>query len=178
MNEDDLKALIRTIPDFPRPGILFRDVTTLIGHGEGFAASVDWLAKSASADGAEVIVGIEARGFIFGAPVAARLGLPFVPVRKQGKLPVEAISAEYALEYGTDRLELDPQAIGVGQRVVVIDDLLATGGTAEAAVRLVRQTGGLVGNALFVIELPDLGGARRLANGKVSVRSLVAFDGH
>lgn len=125
-----------------------------------------------------MIVGIEARGFIFGAPVAARLGLPFVPVRKPGKLPIPAISTEYALEYGTDRLELDPDAIAIGQRVVVIDDLLATGGTAGAAVRLVREAGGHVEHALFVIDLPELGGAEHLATFGIVSQALVSFEGH
>ncbi len=153
-------------------------MTTLIGHGEGFASSIDWLARGATERGAEVIVGIEARGFIFGAPVAARLRLPFVPVRKPGKLPVSVISTEYALEYGTDRLELDPGAISHGQRVVVIDDLLATGGTASAAIRLVREAGGIVEHALFVIDLPDLGGANHLAGDGVVSAALISFDGH
>ncbi len=178
MSPDSIKALVRSIPDFPRPGILFRDVTTLIGHGAGFAASIEWLARGASERGAEAIVGIEARGFIFGAPVAASLGLPFVPVRKPGKLPGPKVSTEYALEYGTDRLELDPGAIPDGQRVVVIDDLLATGGTAGAAVRLVREAGGLVEHALFVIDLPDLGGAAHLVGYGIVSEALVSFDGH
>ena len=125
-----------------------------------------------------MIAGIEARGFIFGAPVAARLGLPFVPVRKPGKLPVPVFSTEYALEYGTDHLELDPGAIQHGQRVVVIDDLLATGGTAGAAVRLVREAGGLVKHALFVIVLPELGGAVQLARDGIVCEALVSFEGH
>ncbi len=178
MTPSAIKALIRTIPDFPQPGILFRDVTTLLGHGKGFAATIDWLSLGASAHGAEAIVGIEARGFIFGAPVAAALGLPFVPVRKPGKLPVPSLSTEYALEYGVDTLELDPGAIAASQRVVVIDDLLATGGTASAAVRLVRQAGGIAEHALFVIALPDLGGAECLAREGVASLAMLSFDGH
>jgi adenine phosphoribosyltransferase len=177
MNEDDLTALIRSIPDYPRKGILFRDVTTLIGHGAGFAATVDWLSAEADTMGAQAIVGIEARGFIFGAPVAARMGLPFIPVRKPGKLPVRTLSVEYELEYGTDRLELDPNAVAIRQRVVVIDDLLATGGTALAAVRLVREAGGVVDGALFVIDLPDLGGSAALDRANVKARSLMSFQG-
>jgi len=178
LNRDEIKALVRSIPDFPREGILFRDVTTLIGHGPGFAASINWLAAKAADSKAEVIVGIEARGFIFAAPVAAQLGLPFVPVRKSGKLPVPVLSAEYALEYGNDRLEIDPDAICDGQRVIVIDDLLATGGTARAAVGLARSAGGVVDRALFVIDLPDLLGSMRLADFGVSVDALISFDGH
>ena len=120
MNRDEIRALVRSIPDFPRAGLVFRDVTTLIGNGPGFSATVDWLAQRAAEHMAEVIVGIEARGFIFAAPVAAQLGLPFVPVRKSGKLPVPVLSADYALEYGNDRLEIDPDAIGEDQRVIVI----------------------------------------------------------
>ena len=178
MTADDLKALIRSVPDFPKPGILFRDVTTLIGHGAGFAASVEMLACHAQAAGAEAIAGMEARGFIFGAAVAARLGLPFVPVRKPGKLPVPVLAIDYALEYGTDTLEIDPGAMHAGQNVVVVDDLIATGGTAMAAVRLLRQAGAKVDHALFVIDLPDLDGARKLAGEAIAVTALMEFAGH
>jgi adenine phosphoribosyltransferase len=178
MTTDDLKALIRSIPDFPMPGILFRDVTTLIGHGAGFAAAVDTLAERADAIGAEAIAGIEARGFIFGAAVAARLGLGFVPVRKPGKLPVPVLALDYALEYGTGTLEIDPNAIPRGQPVVVIDDLLATGGTALAATLLLRKAGAVVDHALFVIDLPDLGGGARLREAGLRVSALMDFPGH
>ncbi|MCT2398550.1 adenine phosphoribosyltransferase [Novosphingobium mangrovi (ex Huang et al. 2023)] len=177
MTADDLKPLIRAIPDFPKPGILFRDVTTLIGHGAGFAAATRLLADRARAVGADVIAGIEARGFIFGAAVAARLELPFVPVRKPGKLPVPVLAIDYALEYGTDTLEVDPDAIAEGQKVVVIDDLIATGGTALAAVELLRRAGGVVTEALFVIDLPDLGGADRLRAAGLTVEALMDFEG-
>jgi adenine phosphoribosyltransferase len=176
MTPEILASLIRTIPDFPKPGILFRDITTLIGHGEGFAASVAHLADRAQ--GAQAIAGIEARGFIFGAAVAARMGLPFVPVRKPGKLPVPVLALDYALEYGTDTLELDPGAIADGARVVLIDDLIATGGTALAAAQLIAQAGGVVTQALFVIDLPDLGGADRLRGAGLAVDALMAFAGH
>jgi len=175
---DDLRGLIRTIPDFPKPGILFRDVTTLIGHGAGFAAAVGHLAARAEADGAEVIAGIEARGFIFGAAVAARMGLPFVPVRKPGKLPVPVLAIDYALEYGTDTLEVDPGAVPDGARVIVVDDLIATGGTALAAVELLRRAGGEVIGAHFAIDLPELGGAERLRDAGVRVQALLAYEGH
>ncbi|GGB89818.1 adenine phosphoribosyltransferase [Novosphingobium endophyticum] len=178
MTRDDLKALVRSIPDFPQPGILFRDVTTLIGDGPGFAAAVAMLSEKALAAEADVIAGIEARGFIFGAAVAARTGLGFVPVRKPGKLPVPALAIDYALEYGTDTLEIDPGAIGEGSRVVLIDDLIATGGTALAATELIRRAGGLVERALFVIDLPDLGGAGRLREAGVTVDWLIDFPGH
>lgn len=178
MTADDLKALIRDVPDFPKPGILFRDVTTLIGHGAGFTAAVGLLAERAEAAGAEAIAGIEARGFIFGAAVAARLGLGFVPVRKPGKLPVPVLAIDYALEYGTDTLEVDPDGVADGQHVVLIDDLLATGGTALAALELLRKAGGRVEQALFVIDLPDLGGADRLRKAGLRVDALMDFPGH
>jgi adenine phosphoribosyltransferase len=178
MTIDELKALIRSIPDFPMPGILFRDVTTLIGHGEGFAAAVDLLAQAAQAAGAQAIAAIEARGFIFGAAAAAKLELGFVPVRKPGKLPVPVLALDYALEYGTGTLEIDPDAIAEGQRVVVIDDLLATGGTALAATQLLRKAGAVVEHALFVIDLPDLGGGDRLREAGLRVSALMDFPGH
>lgn len=178
MTPDDLKALVRTVPDFPAPGILFRDITTLIAHGPGLSASVDHLAEMAHKAGAEAIAGMEARGFIFGAAVAARMGLGFVPMRKFGKLPVPTIGVDYALEYGTDRLEIDPTAIGDGQRVVMVDDLIATGGTALAAAELLRLAGALVTHALFVIDLPDLHGAARLRDTGLTVEALMDFSGH
>ena len=178
MTIDELKALVRSIPDFPIPGILFRDVTTLIGHGAGFAATVTLLAERAQAMGAEALAGIEARGFIFGAAAAAQLGLPFVPVRKPGKLPVPVLALDYALEYGTGTLEIDPDAVQEGQRVVVLDDLLATGGTALAATQLLRKAGAVVDDALFVIDLPDLGGADRLRGAGLRVTALMDFPGH
>lgn len=178
MTPDAMKALIRTIPDFPKPGILFRDITTLIGHGEGFAASVALLAERAAEAGAQAIAGLEARGFIFGAGVAARLGLPFIPVRKPGKLPVPVLAIDYALEYGTDTLEVDPGAVAQGHKVVIVDDLIATGGTACAALTLLRRAGAVVDEALFVIDLPDLGGAERLRTEGVTVRPIMDFPGH
>lgn len=178
MTPDELKALIRNVPDFPRPGILFRDVTTLIGHGAGFAAAVRHLSDRVAEAEAELVAGIEARGFVFGAAVAARLGLGFVPVRKPGKLPVPVLAMDYALEYGTDTLEVDPDAIAPGQRVAVIDDLIATGGTAHAAVELLRKAGGEVSHAFFLVDLPDLGGARKLRGAGLQVQSLMDFPGH
>ena len=178
MTPDDLKRLVRTVPDFPQPGILFRDITTLIGHGEGLAHSVRHLADRAQAAGAELVAGMEARGFIFGAAVAAQLGIGFVPVRKPGKLPVATIGIDYALEYGRDRLEIDPTAVRPGQRVVLVDDLIATGGTALAAAELLRRAGAAVDHALFVIDLPDLHGAGRLRDAGVTVEALMAFPGH
>ena len=178
MTPEQIKTLIRTVPDFPSPGILFRDVTTLIGHGDGLAAAVRHLAERAAAAQATMIAGMEARGFIFGAAVAAQMSLGFVPVRKPGKLPVPTLGIDYALEYGTDRLEIDPAAIRPGARVVVIDDLIATGGTALAATQLLRQAGAEITHALFVIDLPDLGGADRLRAANLTVDALVSFAGH
>ncbi|MGV3512906.1 MAG: adenine phosphoribosyltransferase [Novosphingobium sp.] len=178
MTPDDLKALVRTVPDFPAPGILFRDITTLISHGTGLAASIAHLSRLAHNAGAEAIAGMEARGFIFGAAVAAQMGLGFVPVRKPGKLPVKTIGIDYALEYGRDRLEIDPTAIGEGQRVVIIDDLIATGGTALAAAELLRTAGARVTHALFVIDLPELHGAARLRDAGLTVEALMDFPGH
>ncbi len=177
MTPDEIKALVRTIPDFPHAGIQFRDITTLIADGAGFAAAVDWLAACARDAGAEAIAGMEARGFIFGAAVARVLGLGFIPVRKPGKLPVATLGIDYALEYGTDRLEIDPGAIADGQRVVIVDDLIATGGTAVAAAKLLRMAGARVDQAVFVIDLPDLGGAATLAAQDISVASLMTFAG-
>ncbi|QYJ07209.1 adenine phosphoribosyltransferase [Qipengyuania flava] len=175
MTPEELKALVRTIPDFPKSGIQFRDITTLLGHGPGFAATVEWLAGEV--EGAEAIAGMEARGFIFGAAVSARLGLPFLPIRKPGKLPCEVIGVDYELEYGLDRLEMDPSAVADGQTVAIVDDLLATGGTAIAATTLLRKAGATVERAAFVIDLPDLGGSRKLAAEAVAVHRLMEFEG-
>lgn len=177
MTPQQLKALVRTVPDFPAPGIQFRDITTLIGHGEGMAHTVRHLSDHARAAGAQAIAGMEARGFIFGAAVAVALGTGFVPVRKPGKLPAETLGIDYALEYGTDRLEIDPGAIGAGENIVIVDDLLATGGTALATIDLLRQAGANVETACFVIDLPDLGGAARLRAAGVEVISLMEFEG-
>jgi len=177
LTPEQLKALVRTVPDFPKPGILFRDITTLLAHGPGLTASVEHIARRANAAGAGAIAGMEARGFIFGAAVASLLMLGFVPVRKAGKLPVPTIGIDYALEYGTARLELDPTLIEPGERVIIVDDLLATGGTALAAAHLLRQAGAVVDTALFVIDLPDLGGARRLHDNGIAVEALMEFEG-
>jgi len=178
MTPAELKTLVRTVPDFPEPGILFRDITTLIGHGKGLAATVRHLADRAEAAGAELIAGMEARGFIFGAAVAAQLERGFIPVRKPGKLPVPTIGVDYALEYGRNRLEIDPLAVRPGQKVVIVDDLIATGGTALAAAQLLREAGAEVTLALFVIDLPDLHGAARLRDAGIMVDSLMEFPGH
>lgn len=177
LSAEQLKALVRTVPDFPHAGIQFRDITTLIGHAEGFRASVAHLAAVARGCGAQKIAGMEARGFIFGAAVAVELGVGFIPVRKPGKLPVETIGVDYDLEYGTDRLEIDPHAVCRDETIVIVDDLIATGGTALAAAQLLRNAGAQLDHALFVIDLPDLGGAQRLRDAGVTVASVMEFEG-
>ncbi|MDY7097327.1 MAG: adenine phosphoribosyltransferase [Pseudomonadota bacterium] len=177
LSPQELKALVRTVPDFPHEGIQFRDITTLIGHPEGLASSVAELARLAKAQGAQKIAGMEARGFIFGAAVAVELGVGFVPVRKPGKLPVKTIGVDYELEYGTDRLEIDPDAISAGERVVIVDDLIATGGTALATAKLLTMAGADASHALFVIDLPDLGGADRLRAEGIDVQVMMDFEG-
>lgn len=177
MTPDELKALIRTVPDFPRQGIMFRDITTLLAHGEGLTAAVEHIAKRANAVGAGAIAGMEARGFIFGAAVASLLMLGFVPVRKAGKLPVPTIGIDYALKYGEARLEIDPTLIDEGERIIIVDDLIATRGTALAAAQLLRQAGAVVDRALFVIDLPELGGAELLRANGIEVEALMQFDG-
>jgi adenine phosphoribosyltransferase len=178
MTPAELKALVRTVPDFPAEGIQFRDITTLLADGLGLAAAVGHLADRARAGGAEMVAGMEARGFIFGAAVAIELGVGFLPVRKAGKLPVPTIGIDYALEYGEARLEIDPTLIAQGERIIIVDDLIATGGTALAAAALLRQAGAVVDQALFVIDLPDLGGADRLRGAGLSIDALMRFPGH
>ena len=173
-NSPDLDALIRTIPDFPQPGIMFRDITPLLHDPAGLAAAGDRLAAVARGWGATLIAGIEARGFLFGVPVAERLALPFVPIRKHGKLPADRASAFYELEYGQDSLELHRDPSVAGHRVVIVDDLLATGGTAEAAARLVSDLSGVVAGIAFVIELDGLNGRARL--GGYAVEALLHYD--
>ncbi len=176
--EIDLKALIRTIPGYPKPGIMFRDITTLIGHAEGFRETIRQMGGAFDASEINVVAGIEARGFIVGAAIADRLGVGFVPIRKKGKLPGKAIGQDYALEYGTDVIEMHEDAITPGTKVLIADDLIATGGTAEAAVKLIRRTGAHVSGAVFIVDLPDLGGMARLAQMGVKTRALIAFEGH
>ena len=177
LDTEQLRATIRTVPDFPKPGIQFRDITTMLADPAALHSSVALMAEQARASGATVIAGMEARGFIFGAAVAIQAGLGFVPIRKPGKLPVQTIGVDYQLEYGTDRLEVDPDAIVPGSRVALVDDLIATGGTALAAAELVGKAGGEVAAALFVVDLPDLGGAARLRDSNIVVHTLLAFEG-
>lgn len=173
----DLKTLVRSIPDYPKPGIIFRDITSLIEDSAGFRESVERLAAAHRDKGITKVAGIEARGFIFGAGVAIALGVGFVPVRKAGKLPGVTIGVDYELEYGVDRLELHEGAVTAGHRVVLVDDLLATGGTILAAAKLMQSVGAEVAAALFVIDLPDLGGSRRLEAAGLTCETLIAFDG-
>ncbi len=174
----DLKALVRTIPNYPKPGILFRDITTLIENPEGFRQSIEQLADAHRGLGITHVAGIEARGFIFGAGVAMALGAGFVPIRKRGKLPGETIGQNYALEYGVDTIEMHADVIGAVHKVLLVDDLIATGGTAIAATILLRRTGATVDHAAFVIDLPALGGADLLRAEKVNIQSLISFEGH
>jgi adenine phosphoribosyltransferase len=174
----DLKVSVRTIPDYPKPGILFRDITTLLGDATAFRRAVNELVRPWTGSKIDKVAGIEARGFILGGAVAHGLGAGFVPIRKKGKLPHETVRIAYSLEYGVDEMEVHADAIGSGQRVLLVDDLIATGGTAVAAVQLLRQIGADVVAACFVIDLPDLGGADKLRATNVDVRTLVSFEGH
>ncbi|RJY09646.1 adenine phosphoribosyltransferase [Aurantiacibacter aquimixticola] len=175
---DAVRPLIRTIPDFPKPGIQFRDITTLLADAYGLRAATHGLAELAACHPCDVIAGIEARGFIFGSALAVEVGCGFVPLRKPGKLPVDTIGEDYQLEYGEARLELDPTLIVDGARVLLVDDLLATGGTAVAGARLLRRAGAVVEQALFVIDLPDLPGRGALSAEGVEAHALIAFEGH
>ncbi len=181
MDTQALKALkdsIRAIPDYPKPGILFRDITTLLGHAPMFRLAVEELAHPWTEAGVERVAGIEARGFILGGAVAHRLAAGFVPIRKKGKLPHETVRVAYSLEYGLDEMEMHRDALTPGERIILVDDLIATGGTAEAAVKLLRSLGAEILAACFVINLPELGGTSRLEALGVPVRTLVAFQGH
>lgn len=174
---DDLKALIRTIPDFPKPGILFRDITTLLLDSHGFAQSIARMA-AATLGPVDLVAGIEARGFLFAAALAAPLDAGVLLIRKDGKLPGVTIAEDYALEYGTDRIAIHADAFAPGKRVLLVDDLIATGGTARAAVRLLRKAGAVVEQAQFLVDLPDLGGAEALRADGIAVDALVSFPGH
>ena len=175
---DDLAALIRTIPDYPKPGILFRDISTLMLDGAAFRATIDRLATTIADRRFDMIAGIEARGFIFASALAYKLGVGTLMLRKRGKLPGTLVGVDYDLEYGTDRIEMHADACGAGHRVLLVDDLLATGGTAAAGIRLLRGNGAEVALALFVIDLFDLGGAGRLGEQDIETRALVRFPGH
>jgi adenine phosphoribosyltransferase len=174
----ELKASIRTIPDYPRAGIQFRDITTLLGNARMFRRAVDELVRPWAGSKVDRVAGIEARGFILGGAIAHQLAAGFVPIRKKGKLPHETVRVAYSLEYGLDEIEMHRDGVAPGERIILVDDLIATGGTAEAAVKLLRSLGAQILAACFVIDLPELGGSRRLAELDVPVRTLVAFQGH
>ncbi|MFB9134816.1 adenine phosphoribosyltransferase [Vibrio olivae] len=173
-----IKASIKSIPDYPKPGILFRDVTSLMEDAKAYQATIQVLVDKYKDMGFTKVVGTEARGFLFGAPLALELGIGFVPVRKPGKLPRATIAQTYDLEYGTDTLEIHTDAIKDGDKVLMVDDLLATGGTIEATTQLIRQLGGEVDHAAFVINLPEIGGDKRLEALGLNVYSICEFEGH
>ena len=174
----DVKDFIRTIPDFPHEGIMFRDVTTLIGDARAFRVAVDRMVQPWAGAKIDKVAGTEARGFILGGAVAHQLSVGFTPVRKRGKLPHRTLIEEYELEYGTDAIEIHVDAIAEGDRVLLVDDLIATGGTAEASIKLLQRAGATVVGATFIIDLPELGGAKRIEALGVPVSSLVSYEGH
>lgn len=178
MSAMDIRKNIRTIADYPEPGIMFRDITTLLADARSFRRAIDELVQPFAGQKIDKVAGIEARGFILGGAVAHQLSAGFIPVRKKGKLPAETLRQTYALEYGTDEVEIHVDAVKKGETVLLIDDLIATGGTAEAAIQLLRRAGADIVGAAFVIDLPELGGATRVEKMGVSVQSLVAFEGH
>ena len=173
----NLADTIRAIPDYPKPGIIFRDITTLLGNARAFRRTVDELVQPWAGGKIDKVAGIEARGFILGGAVAHQLSAGFVPIRKKGKLPHETVSMVYSLEYGVDEIEMHKDAILPGERVLLVDDLIATGGTASAAAKLIRQMGGELEAACFIVDLPALGGADKLRALDVAVRTLIAFEG-
>ena len=178
INLMQIKSLIRTIPHYPKPGVMFRDITTLIKDPQGLRLIVQELVARYEGKDLNKIVAIESRGFIVGAPLAMALGVGFVPIRKKGKLPAETIGHDYELEYGFDRIEIHTDAIEPGERVLLVDDLIATGGTAEAACSLIRNCGGVVVECAFIIDLPEIGGRKRLEKLGHSVYALTEFEGH
>ena len=175
---EKLKRLVRTIPDYPKPGIMFRDVTTLMGDAQGFKATIAQMTMPYHMLPVDAVAGIEARGFIIGGAIADRLGCGFIPMRKKGKLPRKTHAQEYALEYGTDTIEMHQDAVAKGGRILIVDDLIATGGTAEAAAKLITRAGGEIVGAAFIIDLPELGGAALLKRLGIEVHALMAFEGH
>jgi len=176
--EHDLKDAIRSIPDYPKPGIVFRDITTLLGNARAFRRAVDELVQPWAGMKIDKVAGIAARGFILGGAVAHQVSAGFVPIRKKGKLPHKRVSIAYSLEYGLDEMEMHEDAVEKNDRVILVDDLIATGGTAEGAVKLLRQLDAQVLAACFIIDLPDLGGAAKLRGLDVPVRTLISFEGH
>jgi adenine phosphoribosyltransferase len=174
----DLRDAIRNIPDYPKPGIIFRDITTLLGDARAFRRAVDELVQPWAGMKIDKVAGVEARGFILGGAVAHQVSAGFVPIRKKGKLPHTTVRIAYSLEYGVDEMEMHEDAVAKGERVVLVDDLIATGGTAEGAVKLLRNMGAEVLAACFIIDLPELGGADKLRKLDVPVRTLISFEGH
>lgn len=174
----NLKDTIRTIPDYPKPGIMFRDVTTLLGNPRAFRRAIDELVQPYAGLGITKVAGIEARGFILGGAAAHQLSAGFIPLRKKGKLPHKTITESYQLEYGVDEMEMHEDAVEPGDKVLLIDDLIATGGTAEAAIKLLRRAGADIIAAAFVIDLPELGGADKIRALSCDVQALMAFEGH
>ncbi len=174
----DLKSFIRTIPDYPKAGIMFRDVTTLMGHPQAFRRAVDELVQPFAGLKIDKVAGIEARGFILGGACAHQLSAGFVPLRKKGKLPYKSISQSYELEYGIDELEMHEDAVAPGESILVVDDLIATGGTAEAGIKLLQKGGAIVEAAIFLVDLPELGGTQKIEALGVPTVSLMRFDGH
>jgi len=176
--EFDLRASIRTIPDYPKPGIMFRDITTLLGNARAFRRAVDELVQPWAGSKIDKVAGMEARGFILGGAVAHQVSAGFIPIRKKGKLPGKRVSIAYSLEYGLDEMEMHEDAVVKGEKVILVDDLIATGGTAEGAVKLLKQQGADVLAACFIVDLPELGGADKIRRLGVPVRTLVSFGGH
>jgi adenine phosphoribosyltransferase len=174
---DTLEAAIRTIPDYPKPGVMFRDITTLLGDARAFRRSIDELVHPYAGTKIDKIAGVEARGFILGGAMSHQLSAGFVPIRKKGKLPYETVRIAYSLEYGIDEMEMHKDAVKLGERVILVDDLIATGGTAEGAVKLLQQMGAEVVAACFVVDLPDLGGRKKIEALGVPVRTLIEFEG-
>ncbi|MSP44418.1 MAG: adenine phosphoribosyltransferase [Xanthobacteraceae bacterium] len=174
----DLRETIRTIPDYPKPGIMFRDITTLLGNARAFRRAVDELVQPWAGMKIDKVAGMEARGFILGGAVAHQVSAGFIPIRKKGKLPHKRVSIAYSLEYGLDEMEMHEDAVEKGEKVILVDDLIATGGTAEGAVKLLKQQGADVLAACFIIDLPELGGADKIRKLGVAVRTLIAFEGH
>ena len=172
-----LKSAVRTIPDYPKPGIMFRDITTLLTDARAFRKAIDELVQPLAGAKIDKVAGIEARGFILGGAIAHQLSCGFVPIRKKGKLPYETISETYELEYGVDEVELHIDAIDKGDRVLLVDDLIATGGTAQASLKLLQRAGAAIELCAFVIDLPDLGGAAKLRADGMKVVSLIEFEG-
>ncbi|MGO4449043.1 adenine phosphoribosyltransferase [Phyllobacterium sp. TAF24] len=173
-----LMDAIRNIPDYPKPGVMFRDITTLLGNARAFRRAIDELVHPYAGGKVDKVAGVEARGFIIGGAMAHQLSSGFVPIRKKGKLPHDTVRIAYSLEYGVDEMEMHRDAIVPGEKVILVDDLIATGGTAEAAVKLLQQMGADIVSACFIIDLPDLGGRRKLEALGVNVRTLIAYEGH